>query len=82
MEPFKLREDEKADLKRFHKSVRDGSSRDKIKAILMMDSGYSYIEIAVVLILEEKTIRRWKERYQVRKNITGYIFIPKNAVGI
>jgi transposase len=74
MEPFKVSEDEKAELKRFHKSVRDGNSRDKIKAILMMDSGYSYVEIAEVLILEEKTIRRWKERYQARQNITGYIF--------
>ena len=40
----------------------------------MLDKGYSYTEIAEVLILDEKTIRRWKERYQTRKNITGYIF--------
>ena len=62
MELFKLSEDEKAELKRFHKSVRDRSSCDRIKAILMLDNDYSYSEIADVLILDEKTIRRWKER--------------------
>jgi len=74
MEPFKLSEEEKNELKKFHKSVRDGNSRDRIKAILMLNDGYSCIEIAKILILDEKTIRRWRDRYLNRKNITSFIF--------
>jgi len=74
MEGFQLSEEEKNELKKFHKSVRDGNSRDRIKAILMLNDGYSHLEIAKVLILDEKTIRRWRDRYKLRKNITSYIF--------
>ena len=74
MEPFQLSEEEQNELKRFHKSVRDGNSRDRIKAILMLDKGYSPVEIAELLLLEEKTIRRWREGYKARKNITSFLF--------
>ena len=74
MEPFQLSEEEQNELKRFHKSVRDGNSRDRIKAILMLDDGYNCVEIAKVLILDEKTVRRWRDRYLTRKNITSFIF--------
>ncbi|MFA5816944.1 MAG: helix-turn-helix domain-containing protein [Bacteroidales bacterium] len=33
--------------------------RDRIKAILMLNSGYSQKEIAEVLLLDESTIWRW-----------------------
>jgi transposase len=74
MEPLQLTEEEKTELKKFHKSIRDKNSGDRIKAILMLNDGYSCIEIAKILLLDEKTIRRWKDRYLTRKNITRFIF--------
>ena len=38
MEKINLSEAEKAELKRLHKSLKDGKSRDKLKAILMLYS--------------------------------------------
>ena len=51
MKIINLSEAEKAELKRLHKSIKDGKSRDKLKAILMLDAGYTSVEIAAVLIL-------------------------------
>ena len=63
MKIINLSEAEKAELKRLHKSIKDGKSRDKLKAILMLDAGYTSVEIAAVLILDENTITEWKKRH-------------------
>ncbi len=73
MEKLKLTEAEKEELIHYHKSVRDGKSRDRIKAILMLNDGYSSVEIAKILILDEKTIWRWKQAYKIRKNIASFL---------
>lgn len=41
-----------------HKKTRDKRICDRIKAVLAYDDGYSYIEIAKILLLDESTIRR------------------------
>ena len=74
MGTLSLTEKEKAELIQFHREIRDKKSGDRIKAILMLNDGYNCIEIAKILLLEEKTIRRWRERYKVRKNITSFLF--------
>ncbi len=51
MEYRKLTESDKQELKRSHKKERDGRIRDRIKAVLMYDEGYSSCEIAKVLSL-------------------------------
>ena len=45
-------------LKKKHRAERDGRTRDRIKAVLMHDDGYSYTEIGKVLLLDDETIRR------------------------
>jgi len=47
-----------AEYKRMHKGA-SSEKRDRIKAILMLNSGYSQNEIAEVLLLDESTIWRW-----------------------
>jgi|APSaa5957512622_1039677.scaffolds.fasta_scaffold73710_2 transposase len=71
---IKLTESEKKELKRFHRSLKDKNSSDRIKAILMLNDGYSGQEIARILILDENTITTWKKRYINRANITDYLF--------
>lgn len=58
-----LTEKEISDLKWRHRNS-DRRTADKIKTILMLDKGYSFEEIASVLILDDSTIRRWFSVYQ------------------
>lgn len=50
-----------------HRKERDGRVRDRIKAVLAYDDGYSYSEIARILLLDDETIRRHIDRLPARK---------------
>jgi transposase len=74
VEKIKLSSEEKAELKRLHRTLKDRKSSDRIKAILMLDDGYSGQEIATILLLDENTITAWKTGYLARKNTTNWLF--------
>jgi len=46
-----------------HRKERDKRICDRIKAVLAYDDGYSYSEIARILLLDDETIRRHIEDY-------------------
>ena len=46
-----------------HRKERNGKVRDRIKAVLAFDEGYSYSEIARILLLDDETIRRHIKDY-------------------
>jgi len=46
-----------------HRKERDGRIRDRIKAVLLSDKGYSNTKIAEILLLDDETIRRHIEDY-------------------
>jgi transposase len=46
-----------------HRKERDGKVRDRIKAVLAYDDGYSYSEIAKILLLDDETVRRHIDDY-------------------
>ena len=46
-----------------HRKERDGKVRDRIKAVLAYDDGYSYSEISRILLLDDETIRRHIDDY-------------------
>ena len=52
-----------------HRKERDGRVRDRIKAVLAYDDGYSYSEIAKILLLDDETIRRHIDEYLARKKL-------------
>jgi len=54
---------ERADLQKHHKRERDKRICDRIKAVLLYDDGYSYSEIARILLLDDETIRRHLKAY-------------------
>ncbi len=74
MQKIILTDAEVKELKQIHKTVKIGSSRDRIKALLMFNDGYEGREIANVLLLDENTISNWKKRYFERKNLIDYLF--------
>jgi transposase len=59
-----LSPDEITTLRTMHKRSDRKRVIDKIKAILMLDSGYTYELIAEVLLVDDSTIRRWYARYE------------------
>lgn len=63
-----LNTEEKAQLIERHRKEKDGRTRDRIKAVLAYDDGYSYAEIARILLLDDETIRR---------HIDGYLYHQK-----
>lgn len=60
----KLASKERERLIQRHRKERDGRVRDRIKAVLAYDDGYSYSEIARILLLDDETIRRHIDEYQ------------------
>lgn len=52
-----------------HRKERDGRIRDRIKAVLAYDEGYSYSEIAHILLLDDETIRRHIDDYWLEKKL-------------
>jgi transposase len=64
-----LEEWERAELKAQHKLERDGRIRDRIKAVLLYDKGWSCTEIADTLLLTEGAIRKHISQYQMTKKL-------------
>jgi transposase len=52
-----------------HKSERDGRVRDRIKAVLLRDKGYSYTKIAEILLLDDETVRRHVKDYFIKNKL-------------
>jgi transposase len=65
----KLTSDERIDLLQRHKKERDGRIRDRIKAVLAFDDGYTYSEIGRILLLDDETIRRHIKTYFTRHKL-------------
>lgn len=56
--------EERSHLKLQHKRERDGRVRDRIKAVLLYDEGWTYEQIAYVLLLTHEAIRQHILDYQ------------------
>ena len=58
-----LSAEEIAELKADHRAERESRYADRIKAILMLNSGLGAAQVAEYLLLDEKTIRSYLSRY-------------------
>jgi transposase len=59
-----LTENKREKLIKRHRKERDKRICDRIKAVLAFDDGYTYTEIARILLLDDETIRRHIADYQ------------------
>ncbi len=69
-----------ANYKRMHKQVRTLREGDRIKLILLLNKGYSYEQVAELLLIDEGTVRRWHRIFEtdgiktlLKDNYTGGI---------
>ena len=59
-------------LKQAHRTIRDKKLADRIKAVLSLNAGYEYSQVAKILLLDEVTLRRYVKQYQ-EKGIDGLL---------
>lgn len=59
-------------LKQAHKTIKDKKLADRIKAVLSLNAGYEYSQVAKILLLDEVTLRRYVKQYQ-KKGIEGLL---------
>jgi Predicted transcriptional regulator len=64
-----LSDTERAQLKIQHRQERDGRVRDRIKAVLLFDKGWSIPAIAEALLLSEDAIREHIVEYRESKKL-------------
>lgn len=64
-----MTETERAELKLRHRKEKDGRTRDRIKAVLMSNDGWSYREISKILLLDEETVSKHVEEYRSEKKL-------------
>lgn len=62
--------EERERLRRRHRSEKDGRTRDRIKAVLLADKGWSFKAIAEALLLDEETISKHVDAYAEEKKLS------------
>ena len=67
-----LTEEQITALRQAHRTIKDKKLADRIKAILSLNAGFSYTQIATILLLDEVTLRRYIQKFQ-EKGIDGVL---------
>jgi transposase len=58
-------------LKIMHKSERDKRTCDRIKAVLLINNGYTYKEVSEILLLDDESVRRHIEEYAIQNKLNN-----------
>ena len=53
-------------LEEFHRACIDKKTADRIKAVLLIADGYTYQQIEKILLLDERTLNRYKTIYKTQ----------------
>lgn len=64
MREISLSAEERKDLTRLGKQIKDVRGAIRVRVILALDAGYSIKEVAEILLLDEDTVRKWKKKYE------------------
>jgi transposase len=57
-------------VQRYKNMQLDGHERQRCHALILVHQEYGYCEIAAILLVDERTIRRWVQQY-ADKQLTG-----------
>lgn len=64
MKDYTLSKEKMAELEKLHRSIRDKRQADRVKAVIALSKGWSAVQVAEILLFDEKTSRNYFERYQ------------------
>lgn len=59
----KLTQEEIAKIRQLHRQCRKKNVADKFKALLLLDKGFSCVEVGEILLLDDDTIRKYRNQY-------------------
>lgn len=65
-----LNRTERNQLRTQHRKEKDGRTRDRIKAVLMSDIGWTFKDIAEALLLDQETISRHVKEYKDQQKLS------------
>src|SRR3982751_6819814 len=65
--------EERSELERLHREQRESKQADRIKAILLLDAGYSRGEVAKILLRDEGTITDWQDSFLNRQSLEDWL---------
>jgi transposase len=60
---LELTQSEKETIKQLHRSCAKRKFADKLKAILLLDDGFSCVQVGRILLLDDDTIRQYRTQY-------------------
>lgn len=60
---LKLTQVQREEIKQLHRKCAARKHADKLKALLMLDQGFSCVEIGKLLLLDDDTIRQYRNQY-------------------
>jgi len=64
-----LTDEERTSLQQQHRKERDGRVRDRIKAVLLRDKGWTWMQIAEALLLSEGALRLHLKEFQASRKL-------------
>jgi len=64
MKDYVLSKEKIAELEALHRSLHDKRQADRVKAVIALSKGWSAVQVAQILLFDEKTSRHYFERYQ------------------
>lgn len=60
---LKLTQKEREKIRQLHRSCSKRRFADKLKSILLLDDGFSCVEVGRILLLDDDTVRQYREKY-------------------
>jgi transposase len=69
---YHLNTEELVILTEMHRACKDKKTADRIKTILMLNNGFTYLQISEILLIDERTINRYKKLY-LNQGVDGLI---------
>lgn len=73
MKLISLLPEERKDLVRLGKQIKDAKGAIRVRVILALDSGYTIKEVADILLLDEDTLSKWKKKYEKRQFFSDWL---------
>ena len=68
-----LSAEQKIELKRQHREIKDKRTADRLKIIVMLDAGFSDTEICRLLMLDEETVTKWRKKFKESVSIGEFL---------
>ena len=73
MKTLSLLPEERKDLVRLGKQIKDVKGAIRVRVILALDAGYTNKEVADILLLDKDTVSKWQKKYQKRQFFSDWL---------